>query len=92
MTVVASTDPRTGMRSEVVAEETNSAEVHRLCAAAAEAAPWLEGAGREFRARLLRRMADALEVRGEEIVALRQQSRSLETLYQQEMGKVHPHL
>jgi NADP-dependent aldehyde dehydrogenase len=70
MTVVASTDPRTGMQSEVVAEETNPAEVDRLCAAAAEAAPWLESAGREFRAGLLRRMADALEARGDEVVAL----------------------
>jgi NADP-dependent aldehyde dehydrogenase len=70
MTVVASTDPRTGTQAEVVAEETTSAEVDRLCRAAAQAAPWLEGAGRQFRAGLLRRMADALEARGEEIVAI----------------------
>lgn len=69
MTVVASIDPRTGTQAEVVAEETSTAEVDRLCRAAADAAGWLEGAGREFRAGLLRRMADALEARGEEIVA-----------------------
>ena len=69
MTVVASTDPRTGSQAEVVAEETTSAELDRLCRAAAEAAPWLEAVGREFRAGLLRGMADALEARGEEIVA-----------------------
>lgn len=70
MTVVASIDPRTGAQAAVVAEETTSAEVDRLCRAAASAAPWLEAAGREFRASLLRRMADALEARGEEVVAL----------------------
>ena len=35
------------------------------------------------------RSARNREMYGEEIVALRQQSRALETLYQQEMGKVH---
>ncbi|GAA3159971.1 aldehyde dehydrogenase (NADP(+)) [Blastococcus jejuensis] len=69
MTVVASIDPRTGTRGEVVAEETGAAELDRLCRAAADAAGWLEAAGRDFRAGLLRRMADALEARGEDIVA-----------------------
>jgi NADP-dependent aldehyde dehydrogenase len=70
MAVVASTDPRTGRQADVVASETTSAQVDQLCRAAAAAAPWLERAGREFRAGLLRRMADALEACGEEVVAL----------------------
>ena len=70
MTVVASIDPRTGAQAEVVAEETTSAEVDQLCRAAVSAASWLEAVGREFRAGLLRRMADALEARGSDVVAL----------------------
>jgi hypothetical protein len=50
----------------------------------AEAAP-----SDEEQLRFYVRTARQREMYGEEIVALRQQSRALETLYQQEMGKVH---
>jgi NADP-dependent aldehyde dehydrogenase len=67
---VVSIDPRTGAVTEVVAQETSTAEVDRLCAAALAAAPALEALGRTGRAALLRELADALEARREEIVAV----------------------
>ncbi|MFD2091013.1 aldehyde dehydrogenase (NADP(+)) [Blastococcus deserti] len=66
---VVSIDPRTGEAVEVVAQETTSAEVDRLCAAALAAAPALDGMGRAGRAALLRALADALEARREDVVA-----------------------
>jgi NADP-dependent aldehyde dehydrogenase len=70
MVDVVSTDPRTGEAVEVVAQETTTEEVDRLCAAALAAAPALEGMGRERRAALLGALADALEARREDVVAV----------------------
>jgi NADP-dependent aldehyde dehydrogenase len=67
---VVSIDPRTGETVEVVAQETTTAEVDRLCAAALAAAPALDGMGRAGRAALLRALADALEARREDVVAV----------------------
>ncbi|WP_448616886.1 aldehyde dehydrogenase (NADP(+)) [Modestobacter sp. URMC 112] len=67
---VVSVDPRTGEPVEVVAQQTSSAEVDRLCAAALAAAPALDALGRAGRAALLRGLADALEARREDVVAV----------------------
>jgi NADP-dependent aldehyde dehydrogenase len=67
---VASIDPRTGETVEVVAQETTTAEVERLCAEALAAAPALDAMGRAGRAGLLRALADALEARREDVVAV----------------------
>src|SRR5688572_23682459 len=67
---VVSIDPRTGETVEVVAQETTTSEVERLCAAALAAAPALEAMGRAARAGLLRSLADALEARREDVVAV----------------------
>ncbi|GHJ56002.1 aldehyde dehydrogenase [Nonomuraea sp. TT08I-71] len=70
MSDVASIDPRTGQAVEVVARETTTEEVDRLCAAAQAAAAGLEALGRDGRAALLRALADALEERREDVVAV----------------------
>jgi NADP-dependent aldehyde dehydrogenase len=70
MADIVSIDPRTGRAVEVVAQETTEEQVERLCAAALTAAPLLEELGRVRRAALLNALADALEGRREEIVAL----------------------
>ncbi|WP_432488711.1 aldehyde dehydrogenase (NADP(+)) [Kineococcus sp. SYSU DK018] len=70
MTDVVSTDPRTGQAVETVAPETTPQEVAALCEAALAAAPALEDLGRERRAALLEALADALEARREDVVAL----------------------
>jgi NADP-dependent aldehyde dehydrogenase len=70
MADVLSIDPRTGKAVEVVAPETGTEEVARLCAAALVAAPSLEEMGRAGRAALLRALADALESRRDDVVAL----------------------
>jgi NADP-dependent aldehyde dehydrogenase len=70
MVDVVSTDPRTGRAVEVVAQETTSVEVDRLCAAALAAAPALDAMGRAGRAGLLRALADALEARRDDVVAV----------------------
>jgi NADP-dependent aldehyde dehydrogenase len=67
---VVSTDPRTGEAVEVVAQETTTEEVDRLCAAALAAAPALDALGRAGRAALLRALADALEARRDDVVAV----------------------
>jgi NADP-dependent aldehyde dehydrogenase len=67
---VVSIDPRTGETVDVVAEATSTEQVDRLCRAALDAAPMLDGLGRNRRAALLRQMADALESRREDIVAV----------------------
>ncbi|MFC9557044.1 aldehyde dehydrogenase (NADP(+)) [Rhodococcus sp. NPDC056960] len=67
MTTIAGIDPRTG-QSTAVAQETTTAEVAEITAAAADAAPQFEQAGRGFRAELLRAIADELEARREVIV------------------------
>jgi NADP-dependent aldehyde dehydrogenase len=67
---VVSTDPRTGQAVEVVAQETSTAEVDRLAAAALAAAPALDAMGRSGRAGLLRALADALEARRDDVVAV----------------------
>jgi NADP-dependent aldehyde dehydrogenase len=70
MSDVVSIDPRTGETVEVVAQETTTAEVDRLAAAALAAAPGLEAMGRTGRAALLRALADALEARRDDVVAV----------------------
>ena len=67
---VVSTDPRTGQAVEVVAQETSTAEVDRRAAAALAAAPALDAMGRSGRAGLLRALADALEARRDDVVAV----------------------
>jgi NADP-dependent aldehyde dehydrogenase len=67
---VVSTDPRTGEAVEVVAQETTTEEVDRLCAAALAAAPALDALGRAGRAALLRALADGLEARRDDVVAV----------------------
>jgi NADP-dependent aldehyde dehydrogenase len=76
---VWSVDPRTGGSVEVVARETTPEEVAELCARALEAAPLLEAMGRSGRGRLLRSLADALERRREDIVALADRETALGT-------------
>jgi NADP-dependent aldehyde dehydrogenase len=70
MTDVLSIDPRTGEAVETVARETSPEEVAGYCETALAAAPALDGLGRAGRADLLRAMADALEARREEVVAV----------------------
>src|SRR3954468_2708884 len=70
MADVVSIDPRTGETVEVVAQETTTEEVDRLCAAALAAAPALDALGRAGRAALLRALADALESRRDDVVAV----------------------
>ena len=70
MADVVSIDPRTGQAVEVVAQETTTAEVESLCAAALAAAPALDAMGRAGRAALLNALADALEARRADIVAV----------------------
>jgi len=70
MSDVVSIDPRTGQTAEVVAPETAAGEVARLCEAALSAAPVLEELGRDGRAALLRALADALEARRADVVAV----------------------
>ncbi|MFI2651852.1 MULTISPECIES: aldehyde dehydrogenase (NADP(+)) [Micromonospora] len=70
MSDVVSIAPRTGQAVEVVARETTTEEVDRLCSAAQAAAGGLEALGRDGRAALLRALADALEDRREDVVAV----------------------
>ncbi|MGY1637470.1 aldehyde dehydrogenase (NADP(+)) [Geodermatophilus sp. SYSU D00742] len=70
MSDVVSVDPRTGETVEVVAQETTPEEVDRLCTIALAAAPALEELGRAGRAALLRTLADALEDRRDDVVAV----------------------
>lgn len=79
MTDVLSIDPRTGQAVEVVAQETSTAEVDRLCSAALAAAPVLEALGRAGRARLLGALADALDARRDDVVALADRETGLGT-------------
>jgi NADP-dependent aldehyde dehydrogenase len=76
---VWSVDPRTGGPVEVVARETAPEQVADLCARALDAAPLLEGMGRPGRGRLLRCLAEALEVRRDDIVALADRETALGT-------------
>jgi acyl-CoA reductase-like NAD-dependent aldehyde dehydrogenase len=69
-TDVLSIDPRTGETIQVVARETAPTEVGQRCAAALAAAPALDRLGRTGRAGLLDTLADALEARRDEIVAV----------------------
>ncbi|MBN9792641.1 aldehyde dehydrogenase (NADP(+)) [Pseudonocardia sp. TMWB2A] len=70
MTDVVSIDPRTGAAVETVTTETTPDQVDALVAAAAAAAPGLEALGRTGRAELLDTLADALEARREDVVAV----------------------
>ncbi|MGY1620775.1 aldehyde dehydrogenase (NADP(+)) [Geodermatophilus sp. SYSU D00965] len=79
MTDVVSVDPRTGEAVEAVAPETPTAEVDRLCTAALAAAPALEELGRAGRAALLRALADALEARRDDVVAVADRETALGT-------------
>lgn len=69
MAAVAGTDPRTGLTLAPVGSDTPDAEVDRACARALAAAEVLDGRGREFRAGLLRAMADGLEARRDDVLA-----------------------
>jgi len=79
MTDVVSIDPRTGQAVEVVAQETTTDEVDRICVAAAQAAAPLEAMGRAGRAALLRACADALEAARPRIVELADRETALGT-------------
>jgi NADP-dependent aldehyde dehydrogenase len=65
-----SIDPRAGEAVEVVAPATTTEEVDRRCGAALAAAAPLEELGRAGRAALLRALADALEARRDDVVAV----------------------
>ncbi|MBG0568497.1 aldehyde dehydrogenase family protein [Actinoplanes aureus] len=79
MTEVPSIDPRTGETVELVAPETTTVEVDRLCRAALSAAEPLEGLGRDGRAALLSALAEALEEAREQIVAVADRETGLGT-------------
>ena len=79
MADVVSIDPRTGRTVEVVAPETSDGEVDRLCARALGAAPAVEDLGRVGRAALLDAVADALEDKRPDIVALADRETGLGT-------------
>jgi NADP-dependent aldehyde dehydrogenase len=79
MTDVLSIDPRTGETTEVVARETSPAEVEQRCADALAAAPALDQLGRSGRAGLLDTLADALEARRDDIVAVADRETGLGT-------------
>ncbi|NIL77291.1 aldehyde dehydrogenase (NADP(+)) [Rhodococcus sp. B10] len=70
MSMIDSIDPTTGAIVESVAEVTTNAEVDALASKAAAAAPVFAALGREFRARLLRAIADELESIRTDIVAV----------------------
>ncbi len=70
MSDVVSIDPRAGEAVEAVAPATTTEEVDRLCGAALAAAAPLEELGRAGRAALLRALADALEARRDDVVAV----------------------
>lgn len=79
MTDVKSINPRTGEAVATVAPETTTDQVDRLACAALAAAPELEALGRTGRATLLRALADALQARREEIVAVADRETGLGT-------------
>src|SRR3954468_15989746 len=79
MVDVVSIDPRTGEIVEVVAQETTTEEVDRLCAAALAAAPALDALGRAGRGGLLRALADALEARRDDVVTVADRETALGT-------------
>ncbi|MEV6301920.1 aldehyde dehydrogenase (NADP(+)) [Actinoplanes sp. NPDC051861] len=68
--VVPSISPRTGDVVEVVASETPTASVDRICRAAAAAAEALDALGRDGRAALLEALAQALEDARARVVAV----------------------
>src|SRR4051812_48042688 len=76
---IVSVDPRTGETVEVVAPETTPEQVAALCEAALAAAPALDGLGRAGRAALLRALADALEGRRDDVVAVADRETALGT-------------
>ena len=69
-TTIAGTDPRTATTLDPVAEATTTAEVDRLVDAAAAAAPELQQRGREFRVRLLKAIAGAVESRRADLIEI----------------------
>ncbi len=70
MTGVPSIDPRTGATVETIADETSTARVDEICAAALAAAGPLEDLGRDGRAALLDSLAAALESHRDRIVEI----------------------
>lgn len=70
MTHVPSINPRTGDTVEIVAAETTTNEVDQLSRRALAAADPLEAMGRDGRANLLDRLADALEDERDRVVAM----------------------
>lgn len=70
MSTIDSIDPSTGKAVETVADVTSDAQVDELTSKALAAAPKFTDLGREFRARLLRAIADELESIRADIVAV----------------------
>ena len=70
MSTATSTDPRTGGVAPRLGRASGPDEVDRVVRLAAEAAPALAALGRAGRARMLRAIADALQERSAELVAL----------------------
>ncbi len=68
--MIASLDARSGDVVADVAEETSAAELDAICRRAASAAASLDALGRRGRAEMLASMADSLEERRSEVVAL----------------------
>ena len=79
MTDVTSIDPRTGAVVETVAAETTTEQVEQLAGSALTAAPGLEALGRAGRASLLRALADALQARRDDVVAVADRETGLGT-------------
>lgn len=69
---LTTTDPRTGVRSDTGIEPSAPEEVDEIVATAVAAATELAGRDRAWRAGLLESMADALEERRQELIAITQ--------------------
>ncbi|MDN0200482.1 aldehyde dehydrogenase (NADP(+)) [Streptomyces sp. S.PNR 29] len=70
MSEVYSMDPRTGLTVEMVASDSDAAEVSRVCAVAAEATAGLDRMGPAGRAELLEAIAAELQSDGEALVGV----------------------
>lgn len=69
MTSVTTTDPRTGMKTDTTLTESTAADVDRAVREASESAAPLRALGREARARLLNRLADAIDAAAPDLIA-----------------------
>ena len=68
--MIAGIDPRTGESLAPVASDTTASELDRHCTLALTAAAALDSLGRDFRTGLLRAMADGLEARRDDVLAI----------------------